>query len=153
MWFARCWTAEKRLPVIQKFKDLWWKDTINKHELEIARLWRKRQGEFNTNQWPRKLQKSGGRKSQVCPSFEKSQVILHFYVTIFWNSQSQRAPPRRFLILNLLNTYEAPAPLPRSWILVLMYVKGQVGLFINYYYCIEHFLTKNFVKIKFLLKK
>ena len=56
------------------------KRSNDKHKLEIARLWRKRQGEFTTKQWPRKLQKSGGRKSQVCPSFEKSQVVLHFYI-------------------------------------------------------------------------
>ena len=34
----------------------------------------------------------GGPKAQFCPTFQKSWVLLHFYVTIFWDSQSQGGP-------------------------------------------------------------
>ena len=44
-------------------------------------------------QGPRELQKSGGGpKAQLCPTFQKIQVLLHFYVTIFLDSQSQGGP-------------------------------------------------------------
>ena len=34
----------------------------------------------------------GGPKAQFCPTFQKIQVLLHFYVTIFLDSQSQGGP-------------------------------------------------------------
>ena len=37
----------------------------------------------------------GGPKAQFCPTFQKIQVLLHFYVTIFLDSQSQGGPRPR----------------------------------------------------------
>ena len=48
-----------------------------------------------------------GANPKFAPLLRKVKLYCIFtFVTIFWNSQSQRAPPRRFL--NLLDTYEAP---------------------------------------------
>ena len=37
-------------------------------------------------------QSQGGPKAQFCPTFQNIRVLLHFYVTIFWDSQSQGGP-------------------------------------------------------------